>query len=1136
MQDRSDLELIQAYAVSADETAFTELVMRHKRMVYRVCMRRLGDAQEAEDAVQAVFLVLARRAASLRREGELAGWLHKVARNVSFDALRQRARRAREREAAMENAADMDLERDLEFRAGVLLTLDEAIGTLPATQRQAVVLRYLEGYSQEDSALLAGCPLGTIKQRASRGLEELRRRLERRGVALGSVALAGLLEAEAQAMVPESLASSIVATVQSATGKTAGATEVSGRAIMLAKGALRQILWNQVKLAALVVVTTAGLGLGGVLTVKAMASADSGKAPEAVAVEQVNPKLQAAPVNTWVKILEEPSGVREWPIFYYAPNVNRFFLSAGIHRRAPRHFDTESFDLAAGKWINAYPDGAPYRKESGPTDAPASGFDEGNVSKPPFLKDKNGVSRIRMDAYAEAYATDTCVHHQFVFDPDQKKLYTYYFNKTGVYDPVDRKWTELKAGRIGSWQRFPMMYGSLAYDPVNREIVSCGGTARESGGTPGTWTLSTSTGVWTKVATGSAAFRELGAEAEGLKVRISALANAARNRFYVTETETEGKEDLSARLSALLEDIARLSGKLNAARLTGAEENACKVALEETVKLEVALKVFAGKLTGSIDSALLGEMQASVEQADRTVRTLDPEPCGRGHSQMATDLRAGKIVLFGGSTIDSRLSDTWVYDCRTRSWEQRWPKIAPSPRSGHTLAWLPKSGKIVMYGGSELWVYDLESNEWKRLSQTKDSPATGAGAVGPDDVLVIAGGYSWADIERTGKYYQVRQTWACKVDPSAGGSTNAAGGVSGAVSYTSIRPSVYDRSAKPDAAAVGKLLKDLPANQWTLLPKSSRTSARRDWGTLPYDTDRHQILVWGGGHSTYAGTDLAHFSIRTATWSVGYPVEDPLTRGNWCMADQTFRNHPNVPNHVWECTAYDPSSKKAVWLLAGGTWIYDPATRDWEYPPAPGLPGAHELIVSLAGTPGGVACWYNEALYLFDAKARVWNKLPVKGGQLGVVQGDETGMCYDSKRDCLWLSRFGDPMVRYDMATGVVTVIPGKGRCGFMRETVYVPEIDMLLNIHRASAGKDVHGNAAYDIENKKWVGVELPFSDKDQRVRAGDYWYFTGSRSLHYDPELKLAILYYTEQEIAVARLDRATIKTFEMGLWKPK
>jgi hypothetical protein len=104
-----------------------------------------------------------------------------------------------------------------------------------------------------------------------------------------------------------------------------------------------------------------------------------------------------------------------------------------------------------------------------------------------------------------------------------------------------------------------------------------------------------------------------------------------------------------------------------------------------------------------------------------------------------------------------------------------------------------------------------------------------------------------------------------------------------------------------------------------------------------------------------------------------------------------------------------------------------------------------------------------------------------------------------------------------------------------MRETVYVPEADMLLNEIRVQ-GEGAAGNLAYDIEGRKWVGLDLPFEGKEQYLSTREYWATTGSRSLHYDPDFKVSVFLYGWDQVAVLRLDKAGLKTFEVKLQEPQ
>jgi RNA polymerase sigma factor (sigma-70 family) len=330
---RTDQELLAAYAATGDEPAFAELVARHGRMVYRTCLRSLGSEHDAEEAAQAVFLVLAHKARALRSEGELAAWLHRVARNVAHLAIRSRARRSRhEAEAAMvrptESAPD-----DVGARHAVpLQDLDRELDALPAAQRQAVLLRYLEGLPQEEAARLAGCPQGTLARRAQIGLERLRQRLCQRGQVLSAAALAGLLGAEAVAAAPASLLPSILAASKLAAVGAAGAVGTVGAAgvagavgaqppafaavaaasaeeaaapLQLAEGVLKMMLWAKVKLAAAVAAAVLAVGGGG--TAAIIAAAESPKA-EAPKVESPNPGASASEKGIECRVTELVGG------------------------------------------------------------------------------------------------------------------------------------------------------------------------------------------------------------------------------------------------------------------------------------------------------------------------------------------------------------------------------------------------------------------------------------------------------------------------------------------------------------------------------------------------------------------------------------------------------------------------------------------------------------------------------------------------------------------------------------------------------------------------------------------------------------------------------------------------------------
>jgi RNA polymerase sigma-70 factor (ECF subfamily) len=218
-----DGELLRRFAAQRDEEAFAELVRRHGPMVLGVCRRLLGDTPDVDDAFQATFLVLVRRAREVARPGQLGNWLYGVAYRT---ALRARAatsrRRAREGRLVDVPAEGRLTECDW---ADLRPVLDEEVSRLPDRYRAAFVLCHLEGRTNAEAARLLGCPLGTVLSRLAWARGRLRSRLTRRGLALSSGFAAGLLSEDTlAAAVPPTLATATVrAALSFAVGQPAGA-------------------------------------------------------------------------------------------------------------------------------------------------------------------------------------------------------------------------------------------------------------------------------------------------------------------------------------------------------------------------------------------------------------------------------------------------------------------------------------------------------------------------------------------------------------------------------------------------------------------------------------------------------------------------------------------------------------------------------------------------------------------------------------------------------------------------------------------------------------------------------------------------------------------------------------------------
>ncbi len=281
LTDAQLLELFLTRSGDDAEDAFAALVHRHGPMVLGVCRRMLTNSHDAEDAFQATFLILARRAASIGRRERLANWLYGVAVRTAKEARRRAARRQARERRAMDNvkvesepAGDWD---------DLIPILDEELSRLPDRYRAALVACELEGKSRSEAAQQLGLLEGTLSTHLARGRKLLRERLVQRGVSLGVGAWAGLPRGAVEAAVPDRLLSS---TVQAALGPAAGGVvsgTVSATVTALAEGVLKMMVLTRLTL-----IVAAVIGVG-------VASLGAYAAWPAVPAERVEPpKVQVA--------------------------------------------------------------------------------------------------------------------------------------------------------------------------------------------------------------------------------------------------------------------------------------------------------------------------------------------------------------------------------------------------------------------------------------------------------------------------------------------------------------------------------------------------------------------------------------------------------------------------------------------------------------------------------------------------------------------------------------------------------------------------------------------------------------------------------------------------------------------------
>jgi RNA polymerase sigma factor (sigma-70 family) len=294
MGELTDRQLLERFAVGDREQAepyFAALIKRHGPMVLHTCQSILHDRPDAEDAFQATFLVLARKARSLWIRDSLGPWLFEVACRVAACARSAALRRRKhEREAARMGATTME-DKTWDDRSAALY---EELRRLPDRYRAAVVLCDLEGLTQERAAQLLGWPAGTVRSRLARGRQRLRDRLTRRGLAPSVVPALPWLTADApSAAVPAKLAEITTnAAVRFIANSAVTGTIASVGS--LTEGVLRVMLWSKLKLI-IAGILAGGLFAGTALLAFWSADLQQGQSPAVTAETPAKDRAEAKP-------------------------------------------------------------------------------------------------------------------------------------------------------------------------------------------------------------------------------------------------------------------------------------------------------------------------------------------------------------------------------------------------------------------------------------------------------------------------------------------------------------------------------------------------------------------------------------------------------------------------------------------------------------------------------------------------------------------------------------------------------------------------------------------------------------------------------------------------------------------------
>jgi len=566
-----------------------------------------------------------------------------------------------------------------------------------------------------------------------------------------------------------------------------------------------------------------------------------------------------------------------------------------------------------------------------------------------------------------ASAADFCA----VCEPESKQILYLYRDRLFSFDSRDKKWREHAAEPLLS----SLTGRSMAYDPLNRQLVVVGsGTAGEELGWMVTLTYDPSSGKWQKRVVGDQeAHLKQAALLKGID-RLAELVGRTRMTWYRDPagvgTEEERRE-LAQRCRALAEmpGLEAVRGEIDLiGDLIGQKKTLEALKAARELKLELEETAEAGALT----------------------------PPARRNSPLVCDPANRVMVLFGGDHEDYLTNDTWVLDLTDYSWRRAKPKLAPSPRAGHALVYLPGCQKIALWDGyrqtsnpsyrnpqagllphRELWLYDTKADRWELLASwptrkgDKTLPefagfisdyglyASPALAVDEQDTLILSTrGAKVHSKHEYGNYYY-SATWVLPLDASR---VDAAATVKLGVApnqrehRTGIFTAAFCEVAE---RGTGAALDRLEPNTWTRLPavvpNPCRGDRQREWCTATWDPDNGQILYWGGGHCVTAGSPVLHYSPASHRMAEGYDAEESYSHQG--SPGHTLLGRPWVPGHSYHVYAYDPKWKVMVAAKMDGTYLYDPLRMDWLKGKVTQPFYGHCHVAILGSSTHGVVSW-----------------------------------------------------------------------------------------------------------------------------------------------------------------------------------
>ncbi|MHC4915500.1 MAG: kelch repeat-containing protein, partial [Planctomycetota bacterium] len=591
-----------------------------------------------------------------------------------------------------------------------------------------------------------------------------------------------------------------------------------------------------------------------------------------------------ARAGEWVKAGDGHAGHGSGNVLVSVPELKKMLLVGGA---------VQAFDPAAGKWEQ-------------------------------FSADKPKVRRGGIHPY-----------YQAAYDPGTKKIYCLSNGPVlHVFDVGGKKWSAAP----GAEELAGLSWHMMAFDPKGKRLVVVGSDKKvDNVGWTRTVLYDLAAGKWKPAPLPAGDVAKKHRELVEATEAVRGLVGTIRLHWYRDPKGMGTEEGRSECDKAALE----LKGLPGAA---GVKE----------------------KLDAIIELVKDGELLEALKAARALERAMEdtsfaqyPVPRSRRNAPLACDVKNNACVLFGGDHEDYQMNDTWILDLEKLAWREAKPDVAPSPRAGHALVYLPKSGKVLSYEGyagsssrgygalpwqvlnpREMWVYDAKANRWdlvgswpiKRGDAATPPPVGGfygysaswfnvpALAADAEDRLVLA----------TPKTRRSKSsTWTLKPDlgllDEAG--RGKLGKPPGERRYRTgiFRAEYWERPDDPGA----RDLAALPANKWTPTSPKLRLGGgcrQRDWGTSIWDSDRDQVLLWGGGHCVRSSSAVVHYSPVSGRMVESYDPEEPYCYNGFCGPGSSLLNRLWVNCHAYNLYAYDP---KCELLVTAFGFLYDPGRMDW---------------------------------------------------------------------------------------------------------------------------------------------------------------------------------------------------------------